>query len=154
MFNQQSQPQTPTHVITPSQWVNFGWLTMVPATYFVHPYACALAVVIFIYKYFDVDYWRYEFYDDCVIERRGVFNVTRESVNYFRIKSIMIDEPFWMRLLGLSVVRVMTSEQYKPVIEFYAIGNSQGVKQYLDHVTRQSRKEMGIRDFDVYGTHY
>jgi len=152
MFNTQ-QKENPTHILRPSQWLNFGWLAMVPATYFVHPYACALAVVIYIYKYFEVDCWRYEFYDDCVIERKGVFSVTRESVNYFRIKSVMVDEPFWMRLLGLSVVRVITSEQFKQELVFQAVEQGESIQSFLQHNVKVERQNMGIRDFDVFNTH-
>ncbi len=152
MFNKQPASK-PNHILRPSQWMNLGWLTMVPVSYFVHPYACALAVVIYIYKYFEVDCWRYEFYDDCVVERKGVFSVTRESVQYFRIKSVMVDEPFWMRLLGLSIVRVMTSEQFKHELIFQAVEEGEGIQAYLQHNARAERLNMGIRDFDVYNTH-
>lgn len=147
------QPQTPKYTVGPSQWMNIGWLAMIPVSYLVHPYACALAVVIYIYKYFEIDCWRYEFYDDCVIERRGVFSVTRETVNYFRIKSIMVDEPFWMRLLGLSIVRVMTSEQYKPSVTLHAISHGEDIQSYLQECAKIERQKMGIRDLDIYNTH-
>jgi membrane protein YdbS with pleckstrin-like domain len=152
MFNK-LQSKKPIHILNPSQWMNFGWLTMVPVSYFIHPYACALAIAIYIYKYFEVDCWRYEFYDDCVIERKGVFSVTRESVNYFRIKSVMVDEPFWMRLLGLSIVKVITSEQFKQEIIFQAVGNGEGIQSFLQENARIERMNMGIRDFDVFNTH-
>jgi len=152
MFNNQ-QSKKPIHILNPSQWMNLGWLTMVPVSYFIHPYACALAIAIYIYKYFEVDCWRYEFYDDCVIERKGVFSVTRESVNYFRIKSVMVDEPFWMRLLGLSIVKVITSEQFKQEIIFQAVGNGEGIQSFLQENARIERMNMGIRDFDVFNTH-
>lgn len=152
MFNTQ-KPQEPKYTLNPSQWMNIGWLTLIPAAHFIHPYAFGLAVVIYIYKYFEVDCWRYEFYEDCIIERKGVFSVTRETVNYFRIKSIMVDEPFWMRILGLSIVRVMTSEQYKPSITLHGIQHGENIQAYLQECARIERRNMGIRDLDIYNTH-
>ncbi len=79
--------------------------------------------------------------------------MTRESVQYFRIKSVMVDEPFWMRLLGLSIVKVITSEQFKQEIIFQAVGNGEGIQSFLQENARIERMNMGIRDFDVFNTH-
>lgn len=151
MFNRPSK--TPNHILSPSQWMNFGWLLMVPATIFVHPYLFVAAILVYVYKYFEVSCWKYEFYDDCVIERKGIFSVTRESVQYFRIKSVMVDEPFWMRLLGLSIVKAITSEQFKQEIIFQAVKEGEGIQAYLHHNARIERQNMGIRDFDIFNTH-
>jgi len=152
MFNTQ-KIQEPKYTVGPSQWMNIGWLILIPIAYYFHRYACAASVVMYIYKYFEVDCWRYEFYEDCVIERKGVFSVTRETVNYFRIKSIMVDEPFWMRILGLSIVKVMTSEQYKPSVILHAIPHGENIQSYLQECAKVERRNMGIRDLDVYNTH-
>ena len=64
----------------------------------------------------------------------------------------MVDEPFWMRVLGLSIVRVATSEKFKPFINLYAIENGEEVKKFLSDASYMWRKELGIRDYDIYNS--
>jgi membrane protein YdbS with pleckstrin-like domain len=144
--------QTPLHSFSPSQWVNIGWLILAVGLFFIHPYAGTCGLIVYGYKYLEVSCWRYEFYDDYMTEVKGVFSVTRESVNYFRIKSIMMEEPFWMRLFGLSIVSANTSEQYKTIIRFHGIPLGGNLVEFLQEVAKESRKSMGIRDFDVFNT--
>ena len=100
----------------------------------------------------EVNCWKYEFYDDVVVEKKGVFTVTREEVYYSRIKSIMVEEPFLMRLVGLQVIHVITSEQFKPKFTFYAIEGGEHVKKLLDKLVLMSRKNSGIRELDIFNT--
>lgn len=143
--------------IKPSQWINIGWFVLPVIAYYLSLKlglkANALggaALVIAIYKYFEVDTWTYRLGVKSIEEKRGVFNVSQQEVWYFRIKSIMVDEPLWMRLFGLSIVRVITSEQYKPVLVLYAISNGYEVKNFLSNAAHEWRKELNIRDYDIY----
>jgi uncharacterized membrane protein YdbT with pleckstrin-like domain len=83
-------------------------------------------------------------------ERKGVLNVTEETVNYFRIKSIMIEEPVAMRLVGLSNVKVITSEQFKPNFLFHGVENGDGIQAFLQECATHERKKLGIRELDLY----
>jgi uncharacterized membrane protein YdbT with pleckstrin-like domain len=135
--------------VSPSQYANLGWLIITIATVFI-PYVAAFFLLIYLYRRLDYSFWEYRFYDDYVIEKKGIFNVSEEMVNYFRIKSIKVEQPFWMRLFGLSIIHVTTSEQFKPFIKFYAIENAQSFVDFLQSKTKLKRKENGIRDVDVF----
>jgi uncharacterized membrane protein YdbT with pleckstrin-like domain len=143
----------PEHVASPSQWLNIGWLILAVGLFFVHPYAGIGGLLVYGYKYLEIMCWRYEFYDDYVVEVKGVFDVSRRTVNYFRIKSVMMDEPLWMRLFGLSIISVSTSEQYKTTLVFYGTDMGETLVEFLQEVAMESRKEMGIRDLDVFNSY-
>lgn len=145
-------PQTPLHVFSPSQYLNFGWLILAIGLFFVHPFAGIFGLVIFGYRWLEVTCWRYEIYEDYMVEVKGVFSVTRETVNYFRIKSIMMEEPFWMRIFGMSVVSITTSEQFKTRMDFHGVELGSNIVEFLQEMAREKRKQMGIRDFDVFNT--
>ena len=136
--------------IKPSQWINIGWFILPVIAGAINLQLGGVALVIAIYKYFEVDMWTYKAQIKSIEEKRGVFNVSQQEVRYFRIKSIMVDEPLWMRLFGLSIVRVITSEQYKPVLVLYAISNGYEVKNFLSNAAHEWRKELNIRDCDIY----
>jgi uncharacterized membrane protein YdbT with pleckstrin-like domain len=134
----------------PSQSINVGWVIFSILLFFIHPIAGGIGLLVLIFKVFDVEYWSYNFYEDFVTERRGIFSINEETVNYFRIKSVKLEEPFWMRLFGLSIIHVTTSEQFKPVIVFYGVKNGNTYIEFFHEVAKAKRKEYGIRDLDVF----
>ena len=138
--------------VSPSNFINIGWALIIPISSYMNPFLGILTLFIFIYKMIEVNCWKYEFYDDVVVEKKGVFTVTREEVYYSRIKSIMVEEPFLMRLVGLQVIHVITSEQFKPKFTFYAIEGGEHVKKLLDKLVLMSRKNSGIRELDIFNT--
>lgn len=138
--------------LQPSQWINAGWFILPVVAGLIYLPLGGIALLVAIYKYYEVATWVYTGRIRTIEEKKGVFNVTQQEVQYFRIKSIMVDEPLWMRILGLSIVRVVTSEQYKPVLVLYAIDNAENVKKFLSGAAHDWRKELGIRDYDIFNS--
>ena len=136
----------PTHII------NIGWyllpilsLPIVGASIFL-----LIPILFALYKYLEVRSWRYQIYEDRIVERKGVFDVTYEEMRYFRIKSIMSEEPFWMRLIGVGNIKVISSEEFKPTITLYAIDDREKFVEFLQEVTTEWRKEMGVKEYDLH----
>lgn len=138
--------------VSPSNFINYGWALLSIVCFFINPHLGGLVLFIFIYKTIEVFCWKYEFYDDVVVEKKGVFTVTREEVYYSRIKSIMVEEPFLMRLVGLQVIHVITSEQFKPMFTFYAIEGGEHIKKLLGDIVKISRKDARLREIDIFNT--
>lgn len=138
--------------LKPSQWINIGWFILPVIAGAIYLPLGGVSLVFAIYKYLEVDMWTYKAQIRTIEEKRGVFNISQQEVQYFRIKSIMVDEPLWMRLFGLSIVRVITSEQYKPVLVLYAVSNGDEVKKFLSNAAHEWRKELNIRDYDIFNS--
>lgn len=141
---------TPNIVTSPSQVENLVWLIISIGGFFIHPMIGGVFLLMLIYSVVNIMCWEYQFHDEYIVEKKGVFNVTEETVNYFRIKSIKVEQPLWMRFFGLSIIHVTTSEQFKPMISFYAVEHAQVYVDMLQHLTKISRKEHGIRDMDIF----
>lgn len=135
--------------IQPSQLMNIGWFVL-PLVSLIFPPLVVPTLLIAWYKYFDVDTWKYNFYERTIEERRGVFNVIQEEVQYYRIKSIMIEEPLWMRFFGLCVIHIITSEQFKPRMTIYAVYDGEYLKEMMSDMVYDWRLKMNIRDHDIY----
>lgn len=143
---------TPLLVLRPSQYTNFGWYITALGGFFVHPTVGGFMTLLAIYKWLDVSCWSYEFYEDQICEKRGIFNVTREYIQISRIKSVMIEEPLFQRFIDVSTVNVITSEQFKPSLQLYAIPGGDVIKGWLDEVTHVQRNKRGIKEFDMFRT--
>jgi membrane protein YdbS with pleckstrin-like domain len=146
--------ETNEHVVTlqPSQWINAGWFILPVVAGVIYLPLGGLALIAAIYKYFEVSTWSYNLNMRTIEEKKGVFSVSTQEIQYFRIKSIMVDEPLWMRIFGLAIVRVVSSEQYKPNLVLYAISNGDYVKNLLSEHAYEWRKELGIRDYDIFNS--
>jgi uncharacterized membrane protein YdbT with pleckstrin-like domain len=139
----------PNLVIKPSQWLNLGWYALTVGGLYIHEYLGLFFLVILIYKVLDIHCWSYQFYDDILVEKRGILNVTQEEVHYFRIKSMMVEEPLSQRLIELSTINMSTSEHLKPNFVLYGIRNAEETKEYIAELTKIGRRNNGIREMDI-----
>ena len=136
--------------IKPSQLINIIWFIFMFLPFLIYPPLFFLTALYTWYKCYDVDTWTYNIYERTIEERRGVFDVSQEEVQYFRIKSIKVEEPFWMRFFGLCVIHIITSEQFKPRMTIYAVYDGAELKDLISNLTYQWRLKMNIRDHDIY----
>jgi membrane protein YdbS with pleckstrin-like domain len=135
--------------VQPSQIVNFIWFVL-PVIFLFFPPLMMVFIIIAIYKFYDVDTWKYNFHEQTIEERRGVFDVVQSQVYYYRIKSIMVEQPFFMRIFGLSVIHIVTSEQFKPRLIIYGVYYGEDLKEFISDLSYDWRLKMNIRDHDIY----
>jgi membrane protein YdbS with pleckstrin-like domain len=129
--------------ITPSQWTNFAWfIAGAGLIMFVVPPIFAFG------KYLEVLFWKYQFRERTIIERKGIFSVTRTEVHYYRIKSIVIEEPFWMRFFNLGNITIISSDPYQNVLRLWAVPQPLVLKEAIRERVHHMRKKENIREFD------
>lgn len=136
--------------IKPSQLMNIGWFVLSFISFLIYPPLVIPTLLYSWYKFYDVDSWSYNLYERTIEERRGVFDVSQEEVQYYRIKSIKVEEPLWMRFFGLCVIHIITSEQFKPRMTLYAVYDGEYVREMISDITYEWRLKMNIRDHDIY----
>jgi uncharacterized membrane protein YdbT with pleckstrin-like domain len=103
-----------------------------------------------IYQFAELWFWDYDFNDRTIVEKKGIFSVSYREVHYSRIKSIMVDQPFLLRLVGLSNITIKSSDPYMPVLELKAISDGIRIKEMLSQKVYDWRKAEGIKEFDMY----
>lgn len=134
-------------ILRPSYWLVFPSAVLaVVLALFKFPYL----LIYPIYRAVDIYFWRYEFNEMTITERTGILSVSRTEMHYSRIKSIMVDEPFWLRIVGLCNIRIISSEPFMNSLELYAIPHRGKVKKYLSGKYYNWRKKEGVKEFDMY----
>ena len=131
--------------ISPSQWLNLPFFILGIVLI-----QTGLFPILALIKYIEILCWKYEFNERTIVERKGILSVTRREIHYYRIKSIKIDEPFWMRLVGISNVSITTSDPYQPELVLKGVPNGQLYRSKLRGLTDLRRKEEGVKEFDMY----
>lgn len=131
--------------IQPSQWVNIGWLIFAVACWWLY-----FPPVFLLWYYAVVRCWHYEFRERTIAERKGVFSTDKIEIHYFRIKSIKIQKPFLMRLVGLSNIWIITSDPFRPVLKLYAIQNGEVIREMIKDNVYHWRREMKVYEHDLF----
>lgn len=131
--------------LRPSQWTNFGWFLAAIAGFWL-----VIPLIMLAWQLAVVFFWRFEFRERTIAWKKGVFSVTTVEVHYFRIKSIKVEEPFLMRLVGLSNIYLLTSDPYVPVLKLWAIRNSDEIRGMVMDYTFHWRQKQNTKELDLY----
>ncbi|MDO8969025.1 PH domain-containing protein [Algoriphagus sp.] len=132
-------------ILKPSQWINFGYILFgVIASPLVIPF------LIMVYQLLDVYFWRYEFYEDYVIERRGVFSVKRRELYFHRIKGIHHEAPFLYRIVGISNIQIVSSDPFSSFFLFAAVPKGLEISEAIREITSTGRRKKKVRELDFF----
>jgi uncharacterized membrane protein YdbT with pleckstrin-like domain len=131
--------------LKPSQWINIGWVLFgILGIPFVFP------PIVALWKMLEVSCHRYEFYDDHILETKGVVNVITNEIHYHRIKGVSMEEPILYRIVGLSTLHIRTSDPYIPELDIKAIPIGKVLMRDLKNIVKVSKKKEGVREFDMF----
>lgn len=85
--------------------------------------------------------------EDRLSFRKGIFNVTTQFIELYRVKDLELTEPFIYRFFGLSNIKVYSSDVDLPEFTIYA------QKKQLEPVFRKAvediRIKKGVREIDT-----
>jgi membrane protein YdbS with pleckstrin-like domain len=115
----------------------------------VHALFCIFTLFA-LYKMYEVECWKYDFYDDMVIERKGIFLVTHKELHYHRIKSVLVEEPLLHRIVDMGNIHVVTSDKYAGNFTFVGISMVEDVSRTLRGTITKGRKKNNVQEFDLY----
>lgn len=135
----------PELTLRPSQWINSGWILFgLVGIPFVIP------TLIALFKMLETYCHRYDFYEDHILESKGIFSVTRNETHYYRIKSILMEEPFLYRVVDIYNIHIRTSDQYNQDVLLHAVPVGKTLVDDLKRVVKLERKQHNVREFDMY----
>lgn len=136
-------------VIKPSQFLNIGFVIMFLGSFFTEsPFLIIPLLFVLGWKVLDLYCISWMMSHDSIIETTGVFNVTTDEVQYFRIKDVHLYRPLLYRFVGLSRLTIITSDKSKPVIVLNGIYDGHRKMQTFKALAIATRKEMGVKEFD------
>jgi uncharacterized membrane protein YdbT with pleckstrin-like domain len=133
--------------LRPSQWTNLGYIIFGIG---LAPYTSGLSLIIPIWKIIETYYTKYEFYNDRIIYRRGVFRVITDEILLYRVKAINLDEPFLYRLVSIANMNLITSDKYVGSITLKAIPVGIDFRNVLREMVEHNRNIKGVKEFDLY----
>ncbi len=124
---------------SPSQWTNFGLFV---SCIFILPIPFA------IWQYLKTKNRVFTITSERVIETTGVFSKTTDEVELYRVKDLKLEQPFFLRLVQLSNIRMNTSDKTHALVLIPGIVKGHDIKEKLRKVIETRRDLKGVRETD------
>lgn len=137
--------QKPSFSLKPSHWINtvYYLLSLLSLMYF------PFFIIMGIYKYLEIEFWWYDFYEDEIVERKGVFNVTHRKISYLRIKDVALDEPLLYRIVGLAKYYISSSDPYMKTLILTAVPHNDELWKYLKKLVNNNVSKKNQIEVDL-----
>ena len=128
---------------SPSQITNFGYyiLCLILAI-------TGIGVVMFVIRFLKTKFTKYEITDERITEQTGVFSRNTDETELYRVKDIRLDEPFFLRMFGLSTILLVTSDKSSPLIRVHGVKNGVSLRKELRTLIESRRDKKGVKERD------
>jgi uncharacterized membrane protein YdbT with pleckstrin-like domain len=91
----------------------------------------------------------YTLTNERLIIRSGVFNVSTETLELYRVRDLQIHEPFWLRLWGLKNLHLCTTDNTTPEILIDYIPSALDLGTKFRQQIEICRQKKGVREFGI-----
>ena len=103
---------------------------------------------MFIIRYLKTQYTKYEITDERIVEQTGILSRKTDETELYRVKDIRLEEPFFLRMFGLSTILLVTSDKSSPLIKVYGVKNGTSLRKELRTLIEARRDKKGVKERD------
>jgi len=107
-----------------------------------------IPVFIALWRYWITDTTEYKVTVQRAFVKTGIFNKKIEEVELYRIKDYSLDKPWFLRLFQLANLRMVTSDNSLPILNFRAIPSGESVRNKIRVKVEKLRTDKNIREVD------
>lgn len=143
---------------SPSQWLNIGRygaalllaILIAIAGYYYNPafYALIIPLAWAVWSYLSVRCQTYELTTERLRITRGVINQNIDEVELYRVKDLIVERKWWMRLTGLGNIHLETSDRSLPHVDIPAIRDCINLREDLRKKVEAMRDKKRVREMD------
>ena len=138
----------PDFVIKPSQLPNLYWVCLSCCVLLVMPPVAIIMLLYAVYLIITTAIHSYSFYEDYIVEKKGLLVITEEQIHYYRIRSLVIERPFWLYFLSLANIRCLSTEPLKGITYMKHLEKTSDLTEYISLKIAQKRKMMGLKPIE------
>ena len=126
----------------PSQWLNFKWFLACGLLFWL-----VVPILIAWWRWLVIRNTRYELTTQRLFTYHGVLNKEIDELELYRVKDFSQKSPFFLRLVGLGVVQVDTTDRSHPVVTINGITDASEVRQLLRTNVEACRRKTNVREW-------
>jgi len=162
-----ASPNSPTETTLwkghTSQWVHFWYYFFcillagaaiggIPFTLGMSAIGLIVPLVMWIIRWWITKCTAYELTTQRLKISSGILNRKLDELELFRVKDYAMDQPLFLRLLGLGNLTMVTSDASTPTIAIKAIAQVEAVREMLRTAVQVERDRKRVRELDVDGS--
>jgi uncharacterized membrane protein YdbT with pleckstrin-like domain len=148
----------------PSQWIHFWYYLFclvllggiavaatitAPATAGLGYIALAFPVILWLLRWWVTRCTRYELTTQRLKIATGVLNRKHDELELYRVKDYSMEQPLFLRILGLGNLIMVTSDASTPTVALKAISGVETVREKLRTAVQFERDRKRVREMDV-----
>lgn len=146
---------------TPSHWEYFLKYSTVGIFAFVAIIASALGLSIIgipaliitalygLYLFYDINTTNYTLTEEAILRKKGVFTRTTDELMLYRIQDISLEEPFFMRFVKLSNLKIYSMDNSDPIFYLTSLKDGEKIRKAVRKLSEKQRTRMGVRPVDI-----
>ena len=129
---------------SPSQVTNLGTYVVCALLFFL-----VVPVLYAIWRWIETRCFRYTVSDQRIRVTQGVFSKRTDSIELYRVKDVVLLQPFFLRLFGLGNVELRTSDMTSPLLTMRAVPGPAALREKVLLAAEARRDAKGVRELDV-----
>ena len=129
---------------SPSQWENLGVFLVALSFAWL-----GLPLLWAVWRYLVTRCTRYEITSERISLEQGVLSKRMDELELYRVKDTTFEQPFLLRLVGLSHVVVRSTDQSHPELVIRAIRDGRGLRENLRGAIEKIRKQKRVQTVEV-----
>ena len=138
------QEETPLWQGSPSQRVNLpGYLLCLLFFWLVVP------LFVMAWQWLVLKNTKFELTTQRLKLRHGVLNKEMNDLELYRVRDYTLEQPFFLRLLGLANITLNTSDSTTPVLIIRAVRDGERLRDQIRTAVEKCRMAKGVREIDV-----
>lgn len=139
-----SANEYPVWTGTTSQWMNLPSFLLWGLLAFTVVLLPVSAGVI-LWRYLVVKNQVFELTSERLKMHSGVLNKRLSELELYRVTDTQFEQPFWLRLVGLGHVRIMSSDKTTPAVMITAVPDGRDLRETLRELVEARRAAKGVR---------
>jgi uncharacterized membrane protein YdbT with pleckstrin-like domain len=129
---------------SPSQVTNLGLYIVCALLFFL-----VIPVFYAVWKWIQTRCFRYTVTDQRIRTTQGVLSKQTDSLELYRVKDVVLFEPFGLRLFHLGNIELRTSDMSSPLLVLRAVPDPGGLREKILLAAEARREAKGVREMDV-----
>jgi uncharacterized membrane protein YdbT with pleckstrin-like domain len=109
----------------------------------------SIVVVYAIWSYLTISSQHYKLTNERIILQRGILNRVTDELELYRVKDHRLEQPLFLRMLGLGNIILITSDQLNHEVYMVALKDSQKLREDIRRLVEERRRTRGVRELDT-----
>ncbi len=108
-----------------------------------------ISLGVILWRYLVVKNQVYELTSERLKMHSGVLNKSTSELELYRVTDTQFEQPFWLRLVGVAHVKVISSDKTSPTVTISAVPGAQALREQMRELVEARRAARRVRMSEI-----